>query len=75
MICSVCLVLLLSLVASTGAYEVVYALNAGGRDFQDTAGIEYQEDTAHEGYSSNHGARYSIDRVPAEDAGLYQTER
>lgn len=68
-------VILLGLVARCSAYEVVYALNAGGREFVDSAGVEYEEDTTKEGFSSNHGARYSIDRVPPEDASLYQTEK
>lgn len=36
------LVILLGMVAVCSAYEVVYALNAGGRDFVDSFGIEYE---------------------------------
>lgn len=69
-----CLILL-TLVVHSYSYEVVYALNAGGRYFVDSAGIEYEEDTTREGYSSNHGERYTINRVDGKDAALYQTER
>lgn len=68
-------VIFLSWTTQARAYEVVYALNCGGRDFIDTSGIEYEEDTLTEGYRSNHGDRYTINRVLAEDATLYQTER
>lgn len=71
----VILLLQLVVVKCVWAYEVVYAINAGGRDFVDTSGIEFQEDILTEGYRSNHGDRFSISRVPPEDATLYQTER
>lgn len=72
----VLLVIVLGLVvARSTAYEVVYAINAGGRNFLDSSGIEYEEDTAREGHTSNHGARFTINRVPPEDAAIYQTER
>lgn len=38
-------------------------------------GIIYEEDPLREGLTSNYGSRYAIDRVPPEDAPLYQTER
>lgn len=58
------------------AYEVVSAVNCGGRRHVDSQGIEYQEDTSMaEGLTSNHGIMYSIRRVAPEDAPLYQSER
>lgn len=68
--------LLMVLVARCSAYDVIYAVNCGGREFIDSSGIEYEEDErSMQGYTSNHGARYAISRVPPEDAPLYQTER
>lgn len=69
------LLIILGLISRCLAYDVVFAVNAGGRDFTDSLGIEYEEDTSRDGQSSNYGERFSINRVPPEDAGLYQTER
>lgn len=58
------------------AYEVVYAVNCGGRRHVDSQGIEFQEDSGMtEGLTSDHGIMYSIRRVAPEDAPLYQSER
>lgn len=68
--------LVVLLLGLTRAYEVIYAVNCGGREFVDSSGIEYEEDSSmKDGLTSNHGARYVIGRVPPEDAALYQTER
>lgn len=71
-----CVLVLIILVGRSSAYDVIYAVNCGGRELVDSSGIEYEEDsTGLQGYTSNHGARYAISRVPSEDAPLYQTER
>jgi len=55
--------------------NVIYAVNAGGDNFEDSDGIVYQKDPSTQGVASDYGLRLNIDRVPLQDAVLYQTER
>ncbi|XP_063716183.1 malectin-A-like [Symsagittifera roscoffensis] len=66
---------LLSLVASTHALEIIWAVNAGGHYHIDENGIQYMEDPLRIGTPSDFGKALSIGRVSRNDAILYQTER
>lgn len=67
---------LLQLVLNTAAYDVVYAINAGGEEFIDSADIKYQRDPLTVGTPSDYGKNLlMISRVPQNDEILYQTER
>lgn len=59
------------------AYEVIYAINAGGDAYTDVNNIHYDQDplTNKIGVGSDHGKQYTIGRVPEWDEYLYQTER
>lgn len=55
--------------------EVVYAVNCGGAEHIDMHGVRYQRDNLAIGIPSDYGRSLNIQRVPASDAILYQTER
>lgn len=59
------------------AYEVVYAINAGGDAFIDSNNIQYAADLDKErtGIISDYGLQLPIRRISAKDVYLYQTER
>lgn len=59
------------------AYEVVYAVNAGGKEFVDSNKIRYEADlgSGRAGIVSDYGLQLAIRRAPAQDVYLYQTER
>lgn len=62
----------------TNAYELIYAINAGGDgEFIDSNGILYEPDPleGHTGTASDFGKQLSIGRVNEHDQPLYQTER
>lgn len=63
------------LLNTTQAYEVVYAVNAGGEEFTDSAGVHYLRDPLVVGTASDYGKNLMISRVPQKDEILYQTER
>lgn len=42
---------------------------------RDVYGVQYSPDRNTEGVSSDYGRRFDIQRIPMEDAVLYQTER
>lgn len=62
---------------TVNAYEVIYAVNAGGDAFTDGNKIHYIADPLHDkiGTASDFGKQLSIGRVPQWDEHLYQTER
>lgn len=64
-------------ISCSTAYEVVYAVNAGGKGFIDSNKIRYQADLGNKrtGIVSDYGLQLAIQRAPAEDVYLYQTER
>lgn len=77
---SIIAVLSLLLVQSLiiNAYEVIYAINAGGDAFTDINNIHYEADPLEEkgiGIASDFGKQLKISRVPEWDESLYQTER
>lgn len=55
--------------------KVVYAINCGGEEHTGLDGVHYEADPLQVGIASDFGRRYSIARVPPQDAVLYQTER
>ena len=55
--------------------KVVYAVNCGGEEYTGLDGVHYEADPLMVGIASDFGRRYSIARVPPQDALLYQTER
>ena len=55
--------------------KVVYAVNCGGEEHTGLDGVHYEADQLMVGIASEFGRRYSIARVPPQDAILYQTER
>lgn len=59
------------------AYEVIYAVNAGGDAFTDGNNIHYDADPLQGkiGTASDFGKQLKIERVPEWDESLYQTER
>lgn len=59
------------------AFEVIYAINAGGEAHTDGNNIHYDQDplTNKIGTASDHGKQYSIGRVAKWDEYIYQTER
>lgn len=58
------------------AYEVIYAINAGGPSHMDEMGIEYDEDPLEVGQASDYGKKIlMMGRVSQADEILYQTER
>lgn len=69
--------LILLFIAGTNAYEVIYAVNAGGDAFTDENKIHYIADPLQDkiGTASDFGKQLSIGRVPQWDEYLYQTER
>lgn len=70
------IVLLQHLIRGGHAYEVVYAVNAGGEEFTDSAGVRYQRDPLTVGTASDYGKNLlMIGRVEQKDELLYQTER
>ncbi|XP_075251432.1 malectin-B-like [Convolutriloba macropyga] len=72
---SLAFLLLLSLVTSSQALEVMWAVNCGGHHHIDENGIQYLEDPLRTGIASDYGKALSIQRVSRHDAILYQTER
>lgn len=71
------LVILVAIV-QVRAYEVIYAINAGGEAVTDSTGIEYQADplTNKIGTASDFGKNLlTIRRVKADDDILFRTER
>lgn len=68
-----CVLALVSKVLSVG--EVIWAVNCGGDPHTDIHGIRYQRDPLQEGIVSDYGKNLHIQRVPAQDQILYQTER
>lgn len=58
-------------------FEVIYAINAGGEAHVDSNGIKYARDPliGKIGTASDYGKQLMIQRVPAADQILYQTER
>lgn len=62
---------------TANAYEIIYAVNAGGDAFTDENKIHYIADTLRDkiGTASDFGKQLSIGRVPQWDEYLYQTER
>lgn len=75
------LILLFYTVAGTcitaNAYEVIYAVNAGGDAFTDENQIHYIADPLNDkiGTASDFGKQLNIGRVSQSDESLYQTER
>jgi hypothetical protein len=62
----------------TLAYEVIFAVNAGGESHTDTNGIKYNRDPlmGKTGTASDYGKQLlMINRVKSTDEILYQTER
>lgn len=58
------------------AYEVVYAINSGGKEHLSSDGILYQKDPLEIGTASDYGKNLlGIARAPDNDQTLYQTER
>ena len=53
--------------------KVVYAVNCGGEEYTGLDGVHYEADPLMVGIASDFGRRYSIARVPPQDALLYQT--
>jgi hypothetical protein len=69
-----CLSTLIS--SSSCAYKIIYAVNAGGDEFEDSNGIIFQKDPLLVGTASDYGKNLlMIGRVPQADEILYQTER
>lgn len=64
-------------IIKSSAYEVIYAVNAGGDAFTDLNNIHYEADPldGRVGTASDFGTQLNIGRVPDWDAYLYQTER
>lgn len=60
---------------SSGAPEVIFAVNCGGPEHIDVNGVHYQADFNRIGTPSDYGKALNIQRVPLQDAILYQTER
>ncbi|XP_022095811.1 malectin-A-like [Acanthaster planci] len=72
MACFVCCISLHQIAAG----EVVYAVNCGGPAHRDVHGVEYDADPLEIGVASDFGKNLAvINRVPPQDAILYQTER
>ena len=67
--------LLHNVVPVAGIGEVIYAINAGGDAHIDVHGIRYDADPAEFGVASDYGKSMPIQRVPPQDAVIYQTER
>lgn len=64
------------MISSSCAYKIIYAVNAGGDEFEDSNGIIYQKDPLLVGTASDFGKNLlMIGRVPQADEILYQTER
>lgn len=61
----------------SAAYDVVYAINAGGDSMTDSNGIFFESDLhdGKTGTASDFGKQMQIGRVVEEDQLLYQTER
>lgn len=59
------------------AFEVIYAINAGGEAHTDGNNIHYDQDPLMNklGTASDYGKQFTIGRVPQWDEYLYQTER
>lgn len=71
------IIIIVSQTTSVMAYEVIYAINAGGSAFSDIHNIHYDADPLENrvGTASEFGKQLVISRVPEWDAYLYQTER
>lgn len=70
--------ILLSLLHTINAYEVIYAINAGGEAHRDKNKMSYERDPLMDkiGVASDYGKQLMmIGRVPQSDEILYQTER
>lgn len=69
--------LFLCQLTALNAYEVIYAVNAGGDAFTDINNIHYDQDPLQDkiGTASDFGKQLTIGRVPEWDENLYQTER
>lgn len=66
----------MQVILQSRAYDVVYAVNAGGDEHTATDGIRYQKDPLTVGTASDFGKNLlMIGRVPQKDENLYQTER
>jgi len=69
-------VLALTAIGRSGAYKVIYAVNAGGEEHESSDGILYQRDPLTVGTASDYGRNLlGITRSPENDEILYQTER
>lgn len=64
-------------ITALDAFEVIYAINAGGEAHTDGNNIHYDQDPLMNklGTASDYGKQYTIGRVPQWDEYLYQTER
>lgn len=73
------IIVAVQLICTTGAYEVIYAINAGGEAYRDTNNIQYERDPLMDkiGIASDYGKQLMIiGRVQEQsDEILYQTER
>merc|ERR1712226_1669095 len=69
---SLAFLVLLTVVTSSQALEVLWAVNSGGHHHIDQNGIQYMEDPLRVGISSDYGKALSIQRVARQDAILYQ---
>lgn len=54
---------------------MIFAVNCGGQEHIDVHGVRYQADFNRVGTPSDYGKNLNIQRVPLQDAILYQTER
>lgn len=64
-----------NIISASAAYEVVYAINAGGGEHTDSDNIHYDKDPNRIGVASDYGKQFSINRVSQWDEYIYQTER
>jgi len=55
--------------------QAVFAVNCGGQEHTDSAGVKYMADGNKAGTPSDYGKQLMIGRVPEQDQILYQTER
>jgi hypothetical protein len=70
------LLLVVHLVEKSYGYKVIYAVNCGGEEHTDSAGIKYSQDNLKVGTASDFGKTLqSIGRVNQADEIIYQTER
>ena len=68
--------LLVVLLPTLEAYNLIYAVNCGGEEHEDSNGLRYERDPLKVGTASDFGKNLlMIGRVPQNDEILYQTER